>query len=358
MQSSMSLIRNLAKDFDNTEVWFERTKKTFSQIFVVERTKSVYVARLRQLLIKNGFNGHYNKLFSRNIASCALDFSKETLEWFSDQDFTRRYKVWLRAKHAKVLGKANEFENMLANVSFAPEIFDKVSVPSILGKECKIRQKFAESEARKEKFKKENLLKVKNAQDFLNYMLQPLLTYEIQSSEILLPALLFASGLRVSDIYGNAEITPYDDELLCNYAYVKSFLKTGLCYEKENLIPLLCDAKKFLFHLKSFRLRFPDSKNVSSGNNGKKNKEWCKQRVKGLCKNFTHTHQLRALYAKFAFLLFGKNEHELTFIKKVLLHESDSAASSYSNVKVNMDENTVLFVKEKKDIVQSEISFF
>lgn len=53
-----------------------------------------------------------------------------------------------------------------------------------------------------------------------------------------------------------------------------------------------------------------------------------------LCGKLQEDSLSPAMYAKFAYIIFGREEREGAFFKKMLIHESDTVSQAYETVKV------------------------
>ena len=135
----------------------------------------------------------------------------------------------------------------------------------------------------------------------------------------------------MSDIYQGAVVKAVRERPW--HVEVTSYLKPGLASFKRDVIPLLVPAENFLFHLDRFRKEF-DKVKLPATSRGSINKKWCLECVDGMVRNFQKPHHLRACYAKFAYLLFGQEEHEI-FIP---FHSNEKVALAYSQVCTNPKE--------------------
>lgn len=351
---AFQLLPHLIKTFDDSEEWFRRVKDEFDRLEVKDSTKTSYLSALRSRLVKASFNDYHGPGFEEAVKDFVVKYKEEALEWWKDKP-VNRYKTWVAATKERVTHARSQppFRQELSLLPYLPIHFTKLNSYNILPKE-RVREIERAKVARKRKFEETKLLRIEEPQRLLDQVLLPLQAKNEQPPEKLLPALALASGLRISDIYYGATVDCNKD-IYAYEAVVTSFLKPGLATKKTGLIPLLVTFNMFDYHLKQFRSHFPSIRSptsASGSSRGIKNKEWCLKAIGSLCDNFAKPHHLRALYAKFAYLQFGTRQHEASFVQKVLLHESDYAASAYSNVIISSSGPFVL--PFDSDVVQFE----
>jgi len=228
------------------------------------------------------------------------------------------------------------FTYALGGLNYVCTLFHQLSPQSIFPG-IKQRIAYDQAKARKRKFAKDSLLRILDPEALIKQVAGPLKSHFRQPGKKILPALLLVSGLRVSDVYFGAVVEPVPGEP--DKALITSRLKPGLRVkgeEKKAVVPLLCPFTEFKRHLDFFRAEFKnvDSSEKATGSRGKSNKQWCSEAIGNLCSNFTRPHHMRAIYAKIAYSKFGKDEHEATFVQRVLMHDTDKAAQAYSHVMI------------------------
>ncbi len=336
------LLQRLAKEFDGSEIWFQKVKRLLVDSKQKETTKFCSISRLRREIIQRDFNSYYGENFSHTFGRCSLNFPTEALNWYKLAPLDR-YKLWCFAKQQSIreIVKPESFEHELSQVDYCPGSFAKLRLDMIIPG-SRERRMHKQQSRQNEKFEAVRLMVIENPNQLMQKVLNPLRLREITPADIL-PALLLATGLRVSDIYFGAELVrviihdPVTNENKVEpyQAHVTSRLKPGLKSEKKGIIPLLAYVEDVLYHLARFRGVYNNVKTSSAAasSRSKKNKEWCIRAVGSLCTNFTRPHNLRALYAKLAYHVYGfPDKHEPSFVKDILLHDTFQAGTCYSNV--------------------------
>ena len=243
---------------------------------------------------------------------------------------TDKYKMYTKGCRAK--------ESWALQAQYPPRTFLLLSLQCLLPGATVQEVKKNRRTARARKFAKENLLWIHKPQHFLIHILSGLGS---SKAENLFPALLLASGLRVSDIYFGAKCDPDP-----NHPYrmkVESHLKKGCRLStdpKKGTISLLCQYPLFEVGLQRFRSLWPNVKCAKQASTCRAavNKKWCLNAVGGYVENFKKCHSFRAIYAKFAYILWGRAEREACFFQRMLLHDSDYVSSEYETVKIPEDQ--------------------
>lgn len=343
-------VLKLADQFDNTEAWLTKLEGTIKRLLETKEIKggslAVYISNARKQIAQKHFNAHRGIGYEAEFEKLSRRFPKEAFNWLSQEG-------WFKVKQICEARKCdlekqcapNPWKSALAHLPFMPAIYEMISFDRIQHGFQKNEKKKREL-SRQEKLTPEHLLIINDPNGLMERVLFPLLDLKkTYPNEIVLPGLLLASGLRVADVYFGADVYFRDN---MDYGVdVVSKLKLPLGQtEKKGFVPLLIPARAFVAHLQRFRKQNPniETSEKASSSRGAINKRWCMKQVGSLIGNFTKPHNLRAVYAKLAYLLFGKTMlmTEATFVQFVLLHSSDRAALNYSGVIVN--ESTPLIL--------------
>jgi len=320
---------NFARSFNNTKEWTNKIRRWVTESKIRKSSLVTYICGLRALLIEADFNGH------RGVE---YESQRMTLRAKWGPIFDQKWESLGSKDKIKFLRRCHEyqegFEADICDLDYIPEQFRELTCDKLLGKFSISEVKEQRKQARKQKFSKENLLWISEPAVFLDRVLSGLSS---ENPSTLFPALLLASGLRVSDIYFGATCKPVPSHPYKMLVY--SNLKKGLKLSNDSkcgVIFLLCEFNVFNAALTRFRSLFPHIQNSlqASTSRGPQNKKWCLKAVGNLATNFKKCHSLRAIYAKFCYILWGREERECNFFKEMLLHDSDHISSEYETVKI------------------------
>lgn len=331
-----------AEKFDGSASSLKCVLDTLKDAKLETRSKYTYLAHVRKFLVDQGFMGHHEPEFKARIATLKEQFPEEYEKKWESRSNADKFKVF-KAARARVQGgkdsdPATEFEKLVGQLGYVPAAFASLALPRQLEAELRATRR----QSRQHKFSSENLLRIRDPQGFLG-----VIATQLRSDEacLLFPALLVVSGLRVSDIYYGAQLQPVEGQPF--QALTHSALKRGsrLSDEpKKGVIHLCCTFSLLDNGLQKFRKQFPNvqTSHQASTLRGPTNKKWCLAAFGNHVQNLYKCHQLRAVYAKLVYILWGREEHESSFYKKNLLHDSDTVSAEYETVKIPEDHWSAL----------------